>query len=120
MMWVGAATNGATSSAVTPENTHQGALNSASRNTPPASRVDCSRSITPSIALPSLTVAFRQRNPASRAFPDPGAIRTLQPSKRCKQEQAMITDLQGNPLAGATPEAAHLYDQALECFNTYR
>jgi tetratricopeptide (TPR) repeat protein len=32
----------------------------------------------------------------------------------------MITDLQGNPLFGATPEAARLYDQALACFNAYR
>jgi tetratricopeptide (TPR) repeat protein len=32
----------------------------------------------------------------------------------------MITDLQGNALSGANPEAARLYDQALECFNTYR
>ena len=32
----------------------------------------------------------------------------------------MITDLQGNALSGANPEAARLYDQAVECFNTYR
>src|SRR5688572_24119801 len=32
----------------------------------------------------------------------------------------MITDQQGNPLSGATPEAARLFDQALACFNSYR
>jgi tetratricopeptide (TPR) repeat protein len=32
----------------------------------------------------------------------------------------MITDLQGNPLSGATPEAARDFDQAIHCFNTYR
>jgi hypothetical protein len=32
----------------------------------------------------------------------------------------MITDLQGNALAGATPEAARLFDQAVESFNSYR
>lgn len=32
----------------------------------------------------------------------------------------MITDKQGNNLPGATPEAAALFDQALESFNLYR
>jgi hypothetical protein len=32
----------------------------------------------------------------------------------------MITDLQGNPLSGATPDAARHFDQAVHCFNSYR
>jgi tetratricopeptide (TPR) repeat protein len=36
------------------------------------------------------------------------------------REQDMITDLQGNALHGATPEAAQLFDRALESFNIYR
>lgn len=32
----------------------------------------------------------------------------------------MLTDRQGNPLSGATPEAVALFDQAVEAFNIYR
>ncbi len=32
----------------------------------------------------------------------------------------MITDRQGNPLSGATPASAALFDQAVEAFNLYR
>ncbi len=32
----------------------------------------------------------------------------------------MVSDRQGNPLSGATPASAELYDQAIHCFNLYR
>src|SRR5690606_27809585 len=81
-------------------------------------------------------VADRSRVPAHRALPagrqrdmSPSPIAHGRPDRRHGGDglsltgmasKVMTADAQGNPLSGATPELANLFDQAVAAFNLYR